>query len=186
MRTQAIRLPVRVTRSFVRDHSAGKAHPRHARLCHVFDLGAGRGAEPAQRLGIGVERVRGQMEADSLGLECQPLQSAASPAYPAGAELLACRAGAAPNSAIWPLPFSSAVACARRRIASAAANRRARFASSGSNAPARIRFSSCMRLSWRGSTRGAKSARSANGLSPRASASACIAAKPTFFTAASA
>ena len=93
---------------------------------------------------------------------------------------------AAEMAAICPDAVSSACACARRRIVSAPENTRARLASNPSNAPAFARFSICILLSWRGSTRAARSARSANGRSLRAATTACIAAMPTFFTAASA
>ena len=62
--------------------------------------------------------MRGQMEADGLGLESQPLQQAASPGH-VGSRI-ASGLPAPPNNPIWPLSTSSWPAWARRRIVSAA------------------------------------------------------------------
>ena len=74
MRTQAMRLPVRVIRSLVATTVPAiftRLTPAAARASTWLDCGD---AEPPQRLGVGVQRMGGQMEADGLGLERQPLQ----------------------------------------------------------------------------------------------------------------
>ncbi len=106
MRTQAMRLPVRVIRSlvattvpaiFTRLDTGGGA---------AFDMDGLGDTEPLQGLGIGVERDERSDGSRPLPLRTPAAQAAANPATSgrrSGSGLLAIP----PNRPIWPLSFSS-------------------------------------------------------------------------------
>ena len=159
-----MRLPVRVMRSFAPTTTPASltraASPRPRALERV----ARHHAEPAQDGRVGVERMRGEVKADRLRLEAEPLHRrpvrhvGQAQRLRAGRRRRTGRSGRSPSPP--PRPARAAGSSRPRRTAGRGCG------SSVSNAPARIRFSSCIWLSWRGSTRAAKSARSANGRVP--------------------
>ena len=140
-------------------------------------------AEAAKGLGVRVERVGGEVEADGIGfggeaLEWRPV------GHVGQAERFGFAGDAAEQSDLAACLFLLVGPGPGAGIVSAPAKTPARLGSSVSKAPARTRFSICMRLIWRGSTRDAKSVTSVNAASARVAVTDSMALKPTFLTAA--
>ena len=172
-----MRLPVRVIALLRRRPRCRRASPARRRPAPAPRPGC-TATTPSRRsaCAVGIERMRGQVEADRLGLEAPAARSAASPAASGRRSASGCRRRRRTGrSGRCRVPRPGRLRAAQDRLGGGEQPARG-WRPAGRRRRRATRFSICIRLSWRGSTRAAKSARSANGRSPRAATSACIAA----------